>query len=1179
MKNDLTPHQVDALDFQRHVSLTANAGSGKTFVFAKRFVEIALSDNVTLRNIVAITFTDKAAGELNARIAKEVEERLESETDNTKLRKLRSIRRGLVSANISTIHSFCIDLLKEYSPEAGIDANFVPIDPKMATEMLELCVDESFNHFLNDVETVDDYKQLVRLFGSKKLLRNQLIGLMDRRKTLHQLKETIYSKTDSEIIDYWSQLFSDEFLHIFSNKISALNKSLSKINDEVKNSKPSAITAQVESSLQGLGDKSDVYNTYRVLSELRNLILTKTSGEIKKRDYLKNKESQQLLSNEIDTVEEFFADFEKMKFSVDNTSANQELVNVGKRFIKLFNHVEVKYSEKKFAKGFLDFEDILLHTLDLTSQDEVVKQLSEKFHYVMIDEYQDTNDVQYNIFMPVLNNLKHGNLFVVGDEKQSIYMFRDADIAVYQQTKNDLEVLEDEAKLISLPHSFRMYPEIAAFTNSVFEGLLHNPEALFGEVEYSNLVCAKETDEKGSVEVLLALDEDGNQSETDLIAARILQIINEDEKIKFDNIAILCRKRSNFKALEDKFNQYNIPFSVVGGKGFYQQQIIHDVCNYLSFLIDQNNDTALVGLLRSPFMGFSDANVYDISLETGANYFSKLLSFVDKNPYFKKNYDILKKHINVAATLTFSQLIRIILIDTGYWAMISVLPDALQLKRNLEKLIAIASNYATQSFVTLYDFVKYLNLAIESNVDEGHAVIDEQSNSVKLMTIHQSKGLEFKAVFLFRTHEYGKDSSVKSKQIEIDKKYGILAKVNPENGYFEEAVSPPILGLYNYVNNKKQLGELKRLLYVAVTRSIKYLFITATKTSKPRSDSFWGLINKTLPELLTGEEYTQELKLRYMYKENKNFVFDEKDLELRIPVITELPFEVPVQLNEMDKSEKEPILLVDEIVDRPSGEIISATKIAVYTQCPLKYQLTYELGFSYLAELIKTNSVTFDFKYQEDDETIGLGDIKGSVVHRILDKGLNANNYSTFLDQILEREITRAVSQQEIENLKSEIVKLLEKYFSSDIYSKLLKYKEFKNEHEIYVAEEDYYFFGIIDKLVFDENRIIIIDYKTDKVKREEVETKGSDYLIQLMFYANLVARRYPEYKEVELRLVFIQQPDVEFFRLIQKEDLEKSVLDLKSKVKSIREKKFEKNEDHCLKCHYTVGHKRCIKK
>ena len=145
--SQLTQHQLEALDIERHVSLTANAGSGKTTVFARRYVEIAVKAGVSLRNIVAITFTDKAAGELNAKIGSEIEKQLENETDPAIKKKLNEISRYLVSANISTIHSFCIDLLRSYAPELDIDASFTPIDQRMANELLELSIDDCIKNF------------------------------------------------------------------------------------------------------------------------------------------------------------------------------------------------------------------------------------------------------------------------------------------------------------------------------------------------------------------------------------------------------------------------------------------------------------------------------------------------------------------------------------------------------------------------------------------------------------------------------------------------------------------------------------------------------------------------------------------------------------------------------------------------------------------------------------------------------------------------------------------------------------------------------------------------------------------------------------------------------------------------------------------------------------------------
>jgi ATP-dependent helicase/nuclease subunit A len=184
MMRQLTPQQKEAIGYKTHISLTANAGSGKTFVLSKRFVEIFLNEDIDLGSIVAITFTDKAAGELNRKIAGEVDERILSETDLQKKRKLESLRRQLVSANISTIHSFCINILKEFSPEAGIDANFNPIDQNMSGELIELSVEETINNLIENTEYSQELKYLIRFFGSKKIFTGQLENSIHKRRII-----------------------------------------------------------------------------------------------------------------------------------------------------------------------------------------------------------------------------------------------------------------------------------------------------------------------------------------------------------------------------------------------------------------------------------------------------------------------------------------------------------------------------------------------------------------------------------------------------------------------------------------------------------------------------------------------------------------------------------------------------------------------------------------------------------------------------------------------------------------------------------------------------------------------------------------------------------------------------------------------------------------------------------
>ena len=177
--NLLTPYQSKALNYKKHISLTANAGSGKTFVLSKRYLEIAVNENLPLRNIAAITFTDKAAGELYQKIAKEIEARIKDAKEKSSIEQLELIRRQLVSANISTIHSFCIDILREHPVEAGIDANFTPIDEIFADEMIELSVEEVIKSSLENSTDENKLKYLIRFFSSKFILSKFLRCLID----------------------------------------------------------------------------------------------------------------------------------------------------------------------------------------------------------------------------------------------------------------------------------------------------------------------------------------------------------------------------------------------------------------------------------------------------------------------------------------------------------------------------------------------------------------------------------------------------------------------------------------------------------------------------------------------------------------------------------------------------------------------------------------------------------------------------------------------------------------------------------------------------------------------------------------------------------------------------------------------------------------------------------------
>jgi len=1188
---NLTSHQKAALDFKNHISLTANAGSGKTFVLSMRYLEIAINEDVALRNIAAITFTDKAAGELYTKIVKQVDEKIAVSADPHITRKLESIRRQLVSANISTIHSFCINILREYPVEAELDANFVPVDERTSDELIELAVESVIKTSLENPEIAENIKCLIRIYTSKYLFASDLAKMIKNRKNILTLRDKIYNKDEAEI----AAGFFNTFLHLF-NLMFPLNKDelirhIEEINNTVLGGKKENQRASdILLLLNRLKSADAAAEVIALLAEINKSICTK-SGTVYSQGYL-GKKLREGLEGSCTYIEEFFNGFPKTEL-LNHENVEYELAVFGKKILYFFEAALNEYAEKKREGGYLDYEDILLYAQKILENDYVREELSEKYKYIMIDEYQDTNELQYRIFLPILDYLKKGNLFVVGDEKQSIYMFRDAELEIFSRTKNDIKEENPDNKLLKLPDSFRMSANLCLFTNYVFKNLFSNPLPAYNEVEHSDLVCARSTDITGSVEILIAGSEDEKNeiAEPQLISERILKLIS-DEGIKYSDIAILCRKRKSFSVLEKILSDYNIPFSIMGGKGFFQRQFVYDICNYFSFLLDRNNDTALVGILRSPFYSLSDTEIFEISLQKGRSFWKKLAGLSELNGKHNNVVNNLSELLTLSSTLDIVSLLRKILLESDYLAIIASKPDGEQEIANINKLINLTIGFNARGFNTLYDYIDFLNDSIEATEDEAQAAISDDSDSVKIMTYHQAKGLEFPAVFLFKCDETSKTTVSKSKSVTISKDYGILTKVPVNQDYFGEYKAAPVIELSNLLNNKKNNAELKRLFYVGVTRAKDYLFLSMEKKKNYSSGTFASMLFEGLKQGPEQEKIAVHSGLEFLVSGEDGFFNKNEYLTLEIPVVNKIEgsISIPEKVSE-DYTVKN--LLLQSVSDMPEGEIISATKVAVYMQCPVKYKLTYELGYLPLFTGYKNNlrdrrNRNYEFNNNEDESLLHteseskssvktLSGVKGSVIHRALQMETDIDDIENFITG----EVKNRLSIFEYESMSTELitsaVQDLKQYYNSDTYRELKQYKNFKNEFEIYVKEKDYYLYGIIDKLIIEKDKVIITDYKTDDIPAEEIDERAEIYFNQLRFYSYIVNRFLENINTFELRLIFLKHPGRPVIQVIKQDRLAEIGQNIDSMVNNIREGNFIRNTGHCTKCNYSLNFNRCI--
>lgn len=1185
--NILTPHQSKALAIDKSISLTANAGSGKTFVLAQRFLEIILNTSTPLNKIAAITFTEKAAGELYKRISDEINKLVNTSLKPETKQRVEKVRKQLVSTKISTIHSFCIDLLKEFPVEASVDANFTPINETNTAELIDLSVESTLKELMKNADEGSDVKLLTRLLGSVEKLKAELAELIKKRKNVLNLIDKYYSRNEEEVIKLQADLFNSKIKLLFENSIAEILNYLNQVNRKVIENKPeNQLAIETEAALHSIDINDDIINLLQKFKEIGAKVLTK-EGKIRDRGYLASSLRDEI-QDSINAVEKFFNDLNEIDLLSSRKELEAELAKHSLALIRVFQDVLIEFENKKSESGVLDFEDILLKTKSLMKNELVRKSLSEKFDYLLVDEYQDTNEIQYEIFLPLVDDLKRGNLFIVGDEKQSIYRFRDAELQVFSKTKTDIRQIYGSDSLLTLPDSFRMAPSICFFVNSIFKNLFREPKEIFNEVAASDLVCARSDDFKGQVEFLIA---DGSEeTESELVVKRIIQLKKEQkERIKnWSDIAVLVRKRAAFSDLQKAFIKYGIPFNIVGGTGFYQKQSINDIYNYFAFLLNEKNDSALIGILRSPFFLISDVKVMELSLFDGDSYWDKLKNAaVSQKDIWGNIFEKLEEYKNIAHRINVPALLRKILSESNFITIISSRIDGLQEISNLNKLISETIEFFSNEFNTFYDYVTFLDNAISKTVEESQGRIEAGSMGVNILTIHQSKGLEFPAVFLYKCSETTLVNQVRSRSFSVDKEFGLLTKVPTNENYFGEYLSAPIVGLYNLIESKKDLAEIKRLLYVALTRAKDFLFISQIAFEKiPKNNSFSALLTEGLNQEVIGDKLSLNGELTFLKKQNDNYISVTEIVELEIPIIHRIELEEKSFETERVNSGSKKITL-QRFGDQSKGEIISATRFSTYSACPLKYNLLYNYKLGDLVDRSHhyknftqiLNEQDFNLNelstYLLDDEShpLEFSKRKGQLIHYILRKDIYKEDLENFLSKILKEYFNREVPEM----FRGEILNELSSFYDSDAFKFINSFQQSKSEFEVYLKKQDYYLFGIIDRLLISEKKLVIVDFKTDFLVKEEITSKAETYLPQLNFYAYIISRLFKKKYDIEGRVIFIKFPDNPF-TFNYSETMDKNVGKiLNDMINSIRSGYYAVNLDACNSCIFSDKSSKCI--
>ncbi|MDO6355239.1 UvrD-helicase domain-containing protein [Caloramator sp. CAR-1] len=1061
--------QAMALDGDKNIALHAGAGSGKTRVLTRRFLRILLEKDVNIRNVVAITFTKKAALEMKERIIELVNDFLVKEKDPETNQKLRKIKEDLPLANISTFHSFCDSILRENCYLLGIDPNY-----KIIEEVDELTILDSI---------IDDV-----------------------------IKEVIMDKQKSEIIELIIEEYGADYI---------LKK---RLNKELK----------------------ELYNQIMANGDDFNNVLENTKGNIKKykRDNLKD---------------------EDLIYEKINLLASELLILI-----------DEKYQDYKKKHDFLDFNDLERLTLKLLYENEGIKEnLHKAYKYFLIDEFQDTNDIQLNIIYKIVKDsqgkIDNGKMFVVGDIKQSIYLFRGADYRVFERVT---EEIQKQGEKLNLDTNYRSHEKLIEVINKFFKDKLEGyeeakiPEDKFkvkGECFVTFFskgiekdpskkeIFLNEVDSKEDFEKLFEREKIKDDEELNYISSTIKELV--EKGISYRDIAILVRKNKSAKVIEEKLKQDGIPYSILNGAGFFESKEILDIINILKFMFEYNNTKALIGILRSPFIGASD----DIILQIfkGREYIKKedilSLDIINKNSVLKslinKIFDLKEK----AYYYNLHDFIKLIIQELNIDHILLSSDNGLQKYRNIEKFISIAKEFDDKGIFSSGDFLDYIENLMEISDKEGQAFLDtEDSDAVKIMSVHASKGLEFEAVFLPMLN-YDLKAKYDGKFI-YDRygingiRYGIAVKMDGKEGLFDELLN---------IKKEEESKEELRILYVGATRAKRFLSFS-WKESGGKGEKIYQRING-------GSKNGDYIKLQDVlidvFKGNPN----------------NIPYFDDNKQNEKINEEKKVKILFNEKVEYIPKPVISVSRYLTYKDCPRKYFYKYiaNIDERHIYENIKFEDIEPDDELKNED----LEDVE--IKLNSLDKGI-------LIHSILEDIVKKEIEFEEIEKnyiledeIKGEVKKLINNFNKiEEDFNKNIKGERVRVETEFLFRlplNDNVFIAGVIDRIdIYKDDlgfRAYLIDYKTNKIKgKNTIEDIKKHYKPQFMVYSYAFEEIFKDIKLEGMYLYLLDKGEIAEINF-SKDEREEVLKDI-SKIFSGIEKKNKFEDFTPCSCYKGCGYK-----
>lgn len=1172
----LTPSQQTALDQTRHLSVTANAGSGKTLVLVERYLALLVEGGAEANEILALTYTEKAASELKRKIADRVSSLRRNSGDGALSRRLDAVREQLPGAFIGTLHSFCARMLREHPVEAGVDAAFRVVEGLDQHIMLMEAMKEGFSAVLGGkVGSREDFSEVVRRIGKRDTIET-VRRLVQKRELLDRFigPDGLYTQDDETILGIWS---SSIRAYIESRLCDPqIQEDLKRVLG-VADGRGAPLLRE---TMERMRDLPECTSRAESLRGIMDSLLTE-KGDLRRA--VATAPAEERVLDEVRRLAEARRSIRGMTGALlgsEKRERHGELLRLSRTLLGVTQIVIEYYELRKIESAFLDFDDLQLKTRALLEREPVRQYLAGRFKYVMVDEYQDTNQLQYDILRPLVSDLSTGNLFIVGDPKQSIYGFRNADVAVFERTRSDILTAAGPASGVVLEESFRLLRDLAAFVNILFTRLMRGPGSALQlgldaeEVSYQPLISARANDDPGRVEILLGEPdvEEHPLAEGERIARRIRLLVSSgshvfgpDEQprpVSFRDIAILLRSRTFLPALESACVRTGIPYVVSGGIGYFQTQDVLDYFNYLQFLLDPDDDIALAGVLRSPFYAVSDVELFEATISGRKGSLWTVLKHGDnRSPVVAGAVRTLQDDLVRCPRMPSSEIISHLSHARLYGAKSAGTRRGPQIIANIEKLQRMARDYELQGFTTLYDFVRRLKRLIDEEDEEGQGAIESQTDAVQIMTVHAAKGLEFPLVIVPHLHRKFRSDT----QPFIHRRLGVVFDFRDDSG---EVIEPEIVRLAHEENVRRSEAEEKRIFYVACTRA-RDMLILSGEVDRRRSDASWMRWLRDVLGWKEGEAIPSEVVLPCvtvtLRSDGGAYERRSEAHELHVPVIREgrgLPSIAPEA--QAARAEDIPVQFrISPLSGRSRGEVYSATRIKTFRECPSLYYLRYVLG-------LRGESILHAQRAPEETEDLEFpGELRGRMFHNVmqridtLEQGRDALRREVLRN--LRTEWMQGESQQA--GLVEEVLDDVERVLDSALWRDAGHGEDVRTEFTISSTLGEDYLSGTMDRVYRDAAGVWnVLDYKTDRVDTASLPERADSYWPQLSFYALLV-HRFFSVPQVRASLLFTAQAEHPITRVYGAEQLASIEEEIRRTIVLIKEGNFAPRHPPCPSC------------